>query len=156
MTVAMKTAASIPQPQVRHLLDTKGSGAVTIAPDATVLEALALMARVDIGALVVVDDNAVCGVISERDYARKVIIMGKRSFDTPVREVMSSTVFCVTPDAGIDTCMALMTTHRVRHLPVLEAERLVGIISIGDVVKAIIDVQQQAIEQLENYITGRA
>lgn len=156
MTVAMKTATSVPQPQVRQVLAAKGSGAVTITPDASVLEALALMARVDIGALVVVEDDAVCGVISERDYARKVIIMGKRSFDTPVREVMSSTVFCVPPEAGIDACMALMTKYRVRHLPVMEAERLVGVISIGDVVKAIIDVQQQAIEQLESYITGRA
>jgi CBS domain-containing protein len=142
--------------RVSDLLAGKGASVVTIGQQATVLDALSLMAREDIGALVVVDGDIVCGVLSERDYARKVVLLGRRSFDTQVRDIMSSRIVSVTPDTDVDGCMALMTRERVRHLPVLDAGRLAGIVSIGDVVKAIIDAQQEAIGQLEQYISGRA
>ena len=139
---------------VRQLLENKGRGVVTISPIASVFEALELMARTEIGAVVVLDGDEVCGLLSERDYARKVILKGKRSPDTPVREIMTTKVVCVGPDQKVDACMALMTEKRFRHLPVLDGDRLVGIISIGDVVKAIIEEQKFNIEQLEHYIRG--
>lgn len=139
---------------VQQLLGHKGNVVHTISPNTTVLEALRVMAEHDVGALVVLDDGEVIGVVSERDYARKVILKGKASVDTPVSQIMSGVVFSVTSKASADECMTLMTEHRVRHLPVIENGQLSGIISIGDVVKAIIGRQQHEIEELEQYITG--
>ena len=139
---------------VRQLLGHKGNVVHTISANTSVLEALRVMAEHDVGALVVLDDGEVIGVVSERDYARKVILKGKASVDTPVSQIMSGVVFSVTSKASVDECMTLMTEHRVRHLPVIENGQLSGIISIGDVVKAIIGRQQHEIEELEQYITG--
>jgi CBS domain-containing protein len=139
---------------VNRILEAKGKDVCTVSPDATVLEALGMMAEHGIGALVVVDKEAVVGMFSERDYARKVILKGKASKDTPVREVMSTKVYYVQPTQRIEECMALMTDKTIRHLPVIFEDRLVGIISIGDVVKAMISEQEFIIEQLEQYITG--
>jgi CBS domain-containing protein len=140
---------------VRQIVDAKARPVITVAPDASVFEALELMARGEVGALVVVEAESVCGLLSERDYARKVVLKGKRSTETKVREIMTPEVICVSPKQKADACMALMTERRIRHLPVLEEGRLVGIVSIGDVVKSIIAEQQFTIEQLEHYITGR-
>jgi CBS domain-containing protein len=140
---------------VKQLIQAKGNAIWSISPDSTVYEALKLLAEKDVGALLVLEDERLAGIISERDYARKVILKGKTSMDTPVREIMTSNVVTVRPDQTIDDCMALMTEKRFRHLPVVDGERLVGVISIGDVVKAIISQQEFVIEQLENYITGR-
>ena len=140
---------------VRQLLDRKGTTVHGVGPDASVFEALEEMARHDVGALVVLDPRGILlGLISERDYARKVVLRGRVSKDTPVREIMSTEVICVGPNQTEDACMALMTKHRVRHIPVLDEGRLVGIVSIGDVVSAIIEGQQFTIEQLEHYISG--
>jgi CBS domain-containing protein len=140
---------------VGQLLRGKGQSVYTIAPDATVYEALQEMAARNVGALVVTENDEVAGVVSERDYARKLVLAGKVSKDTQVREIMSDEVICVGPKQTVDGCMALMSQKRVRHLPVLENEQLAGIVSIGDVVKAIIEGQQSTIEELEHYITGR-
>ncbi len=140
---------------VRQLLGAKGHAVHTIGPDATVYEALEDMASHDVGALVVIANGEVAGLVSERDYARKLVLMGKLSRDTPVREIMTDQVICVNSKQTVDGCMALMSEKRVRHLPVLENGQLAGIISIGDVVKAIIKGQQSTIEDLEHYITGR-
>ena len=126
-----------------------------VGPDAAVFDALQLMADKNIGAVLVVAGEKIEGIFSERDYARRVILTGKTSRETLVREIMTTPVICVHPDWTADQCMALMTDKRVRHLPVLEVDRLVGVISIGDVVKAIIAEQEFLIEQLQNYITGR-
>ncbi len=140
---------------VRDLLEEKGRKVWTIGPEQTVFEALTLMAEQDIGALVVVADGGrLKGIFSERDYARKVILKGISSRETHVRDIMTSKVFFVGPDQPLEECMALMTERRVRHLPVLEKERLVGVISIGDVVKAFIAQKDYMIGQLENYIMG--
>lgn len=139
---------------VRHCLQTKGNDVYSIHPEASVYEALRMMAEKDIGALLVMEAEKVVGIFSERDYARKVILHGKSSKETPVREVMTSRVVFVRPDQSLDECMALMTNKRIRHLPVLEGERVVGVISIGDVVKEIIAEQEFVIEQLANYISG--
>ena len=139
---------------VRQILDSKGNAVHTIAPDAQVYQALQEMADRDVGALVVVKDDEVKGIVSERDYARKVILRGKFSKDIPVHEVMTDKVVCVDPDQTVEACMALMTEMRVRHLPVLENGRLAGLISIGDVVRAVIDDQKFKIDELEHYITG--
>jgi CBS domain-containing protein len=139
---------------VRQVLQAKGYNIWSIAPDASVYEALKLMADKEIGALLVLDAEKPIGIISERDYARKVILKGKRSIDTPVREIMVKEVISVRPEQPIEECMALMTAKRVRHLPVCADECLVGIVSIGDVVKAIISQQEFMIEQLERYIEG--
>ena len=140
---------------VAQLLRTKGQQVLSVAPDIPVFEALEVMADKNVGALLVVEGERLVGVFSERDYARKVILKGKSSKDTPVREIMSSHVLYIRPEQTIEDCMALMTDKRVRHLPVMEAEKLVGVISIGDVVKAVIAEQEFMIEQLQNYITGR-
>jgi CBS domain-containing protein len=140
---------------VRQLLRGKGKSVYTIGPDAAVYDALQEMAARDVGALVVTENGEVVGVVSERDYARKLALMGKISKETQVREIMSDEVVCVGPKQTVDGCMALMSEKRIRHLPVLENEQLAGIISIGDVVKAIIEGQQSTIEELEHYITGR-
>jgi CBS domain-containing protein len=138
---------------VSQMLAGKGSGVYTIEPDATVFDALALMAEKDIGALVVTEAGRVAGIFSERDYARKIVLLGKTSRETPVREIMTPGVICVTQNQSADKCMAIMTDKRIRHLPVLDDEgRLVGVISIGDVVKTIISEQQVMINHLEDYI----
>jgi len=140
---------------VRHVLDVKGSEVYTIGPDASVLQALERLAEKDVGALVVTEtDGRIVGMLTERDYARKVALLGRLSRDTPVRDIMTREVICVAPEQQVDTCMALMTRKRFRHLPVVVDQRLSGIVSIGDVVKAIMDEQQFAIEQLEHYIMG--
>jgi len=141
--------------KVKQILNQKGREVYTVAPEATVFEALQKLAEYNVGALPVVDGSGnIVGLFSERDYARKVVLHGKASKDVPVSEVMSSHVLYVTPDASDWQCMALMTDKRVRHLPVLEGDALVGFISIGDVVKAIMEDQQFHIEQLERYISS--
>ena len=139
---------------VRQLLRVKGRDVWSIAPDATVYDALNLMADKKVGALLVLKGEKLVGIISERDYARKVILKGKSTMETPVREIMTGEVVSVGPQQTIQECMALMTEKRFRHLPVFEEDRLIGIISIGDVVKAIISEQEFMIEQLERYITN--
>ncbi len=139
---------------VTRLLQDKGSDVWTIAPDASVYAAIEMMAARKVGALVVVDGQKVVGIVSERDYARKVILRGKSSRDTPVRAIMTDTVYSVRPEQTIDDCMALMTARHIRHLPVMVDERLVGIVSIGDIVKVLITDQEVRIQQLEDYITG--
>jgi CBS domain-containing protein len=139
---------------IRQLLRSKGQVVYTIAPNATVLEALELMADRNVGALVVIRDGEVVGLVSEREYARGVILKGRFSKDTPVYEIMRDQVVCISPTQKVDACMALMTENRVRHLPVLENGQLAGVISIGDVVKAIIEDHEFTIEQLEHYIRG--
>lgn len=140
---------------VKEVLRSKGDSVWTIPPDATVLEALKRMAEKGIGALLVAEGGRVEGILSERDCARKVELRGKTARDTQVKEIMTREVLYVGPDTGVGECMALMTEHRVRHLPVMDGIRLAGLISIGDVVKAVISEQQFVIEQLENYISGR-
>jgi len=137
---------------VRQLLQSKTLGMCTIDPGASVFSALELMADKNIGSLLVVKDDKLVGIVSERDYARKVILLGKSSHDTPVKEIMSERVVCVKPDNTVGECMALMTDKRVRHLPVIENETLLGVLSIGDLVKETISEQQFMIEQLESYI----
>ncbi|MEK6571801.1 MAG: CBS domain-containing protein [Bacteroidota bacterium] len=139
---------------VRQILETKGHEVWSVSAEATVYDALKVMSEKNVGALVVLDGGRLEGVISERDYARKVILKGKFSKEMPVREIMSTDVVTVLPNQSIEECMALMTNKRVRHLPVLEGNSLVGVISIGDVVKAIISEQEFTIKQLMNYITG--
>ena len=139
---------------VRNLLDAKHADLWTIAPEASVYEALERMAERDVGALLVVEGERLVGLFSERDYARKVILKGRSSRDTRVSELMSRDVLYVRPEQTIESCMALMTARKVRHLPVLEEKRLVGIVTIGDVVKAVIDKQEVLITELETYITG--
>ncbi len=141
---------------VRQLLDNKGREVITISPEATVYQALHLMGEQDIGALVVIQGARLVGILSERDYARKIILKGKRSRETRVEEIMTERPVTVRPQDAIETCMKLMTEKRVRHLPVMNDSDLVGLISIGDVVKAIIEQQAFTIEQLEHYIGGYA
>jgi len=140
---------------VGQLLQNKGRQVWSIGPEAMVYEALKLMAEKGVGALVVLEADQVVGIISERDYARKVSLQGKSDRTTPVREIMTSKVVYIRPEQSVEECMALMTDKHIRHLPVLEAGRLVGVISIGDVVKAVISEQEFMIAQLENYIIGR-
>jgi len=139
---------------VARLLDEKGTDVWTVGPDASVYRALELMAEHKVGALVVLEDDRPVGIISERDYARKVILLDRGSHKTPVAEIMTSDLKTVTRDQTINDCMALMTKKRIRHLPVVEEGQLIGIISIGDVVRAVIGEQQHLIEQLEGYITS--
>ena len=139
---------------VRQILGAKGHTVFTIGPDATVYEALQEMATHDVGALVVTEEGEVVGLVSERDCARKLILLGRLTKDTPVRDIMTKEVICVGSKQTVDGCMALMSEKRVRHLPVLENGQLAGIISIGDVVKAIIEDHEATIEQLEHYIRG--
>jgi CBS domain-containing protein len=141
---------------VRDLLDRKGRDVFAVGPEAPVFRALELMAEKRVGALMVLDaDRHLVGVVSERDYARKIALAGKSSKETPVRDIMTSKLFCVAPTQSIEECMALMTAKGVRHLPVVDGERLDGVISIGDVVKSKLSEQEFIIEQLENFITGR-
>lgn len=137
---------------VSDLLDSKGTAIYSVGPDDPVLEAIKTMAQRHVGALLVMKAGELLGIVSERDYARKVILMGRASGDTPVSQIMSSPVHTVSPKRSVEDCMRLMTQHRVRHLPVVENGRVVGVISIGDLVKAVIEDQRQTIEQLEGYI----
>ncbi len=137
---------------VTQLLNIKGHEIWSIEPDACVYDALKLMAEKDIGALLVVENGRLAGILSERDYARKVILHGKSSHDTPVSEIMTVRVVCVHPKNTVEECMALMTDKRIRHLPVLENDRLIGVLSIGDLVKETISEQEFTIKQLESYI----
>lgn len=139
---------------VRDILKTKGSKVDGIGPEATVLDALKMMAELNIGALVVMDGDKLAGIISERDYARKIVLKGRTSLDTSVRDIMSSRVICATLDQTAEECLAIMTAKSIRHLPVLEHKKVVGLISIGDLVKAIIASQSFVIEQLASYIQG--
>ena len=139
---------------VKQLLDAKGHNVWIIAPDASVYEALTLMADKDVGALLVLEAGKLVGIISERDYARKVILKGKFSKDTPVHEIMTTRLIFVHPEQTVQECMALMTDRHIRHLPVLTDEQVVGIISIGDLVKAIISEQEFLIQNLQDYIMG--
>jgi len=137
---------------VKQMLQAKTRALCTISPDAPVFDALKLMAEKDIGALLVIEKGRLAGIISERDYARKVILHGKSSHDTPVREIMTARVVCVRPANTVEECMALMTDNRIRHLPVVENDELLGVLSIGDLVKETISEQQTTIRQLESYI----
>jgi CBS domain-containing protein len=137
---------------VKQLLERKGRRVWSIRPDAPVLEALKLMAEHGVGALVVLEGERLAGVISERDYARKVILHGKSSSETPVREIMTGRVVTVTPAQTVADCMAVMTEKHFRHLPVIEDGRVVGVLSIGDLVKAVIAEQADTIRALESYI----
>ena len=137
---------------VAQLLVQKPAGVVSVAPGATVLEALRVLAEKDIGAVLVMDGPHLVGMFSERDYARKIALKGKSSSDTPVNEIMTREVLCVTPSHTNDQCMALMTQKRIRHLPVLSNKQVVGILSIGDLVKDTISEQQFIISELERYI----
>ena len=139
---------------IRTILKDKGATVYSVAPTTSVYDALKYMAEVNVGALLVMDDGKLAGIISERDYARKIVLKGRTSLDTPVGAIMSERVLCVTPDQTVNECMAMMTAKAVRHLPVLDNNSVVGIVSIGDLVKAIIGEQQFVIEQLESYIHG--
>jgi CBS domain-containing protein len=139
---------------IDDLLRSKGRKVWSIGPDTSVYDALALMADKDIGALMVMEGGKPLGLFSERDYARNVILKGRYSKDTPVKEVMTTRVVGVRPDQKLEECMAIMTERRVRHLPVMSGTELVGIVSIGDLVKAVTDEQKFMIDQLTNYITG--
>lgn len=141
-------------PSVGQILAVKGNDIWSVEPDVQVYDALKLMAEKDVGALLVIKDKQVVGILSERDYARKVVLKGKTSVATPVSEIMTENVIFVEPDQSTDACMALMTVNRFRHLPVLENGELIGIISIGDVVQSIISENELLISQLENYIKG--
>ena len=139
---------------VQHLLDNKGRDIISISPDASVLDAIKLMADKGIGALVVIDGGDLKGIVTERDYARKVIIKGRASDTTPVADIMTADVITASSQQTVNECMEMMTTKKCRHLPVVDDGDLVGMISIGDLVQAIISDQQEEIEQLEHYISG--
>jgi CBS domain-containing protein len=139
---------------VKQVLDNKGYQIHSVTPESTVYEALEKMDREGIGALVVLDGDELAGIVSERDYARKVVLTGRHSRDTPVRDIMTENVICVSSDLRVDASLSIMTKKCVRHLVIRDDGRLNGLISIGDVVKAIIDDQQFTIEQLEHYISG--
>lgn len=140
--------------RVKDILDVKGRDIWSIAPDVSVYDAMKLMADKEIGSLMVMEGTKLVGIISERDYARKVILQGRSSKSTQVREIMTTRVVYAQPDQNIEECMALVTEKRVRHLPVIDEGQLVGVISIGDLVKSIISEQKFIIEQLERYIRG--
>ena len=136
----------------RHLLDRKGRALYSIGPNEPVLEAVRLMAEHHVGALLVMKGDQLTGIVSERDYARKVILKGRSSAETPVSQIMSAPVVTVTLNSSVQECMQLMTARHVRHLPVVDGGKVIGMVSIGDLVKAVIEEQKQTIEQLESYI----
>ncbi len=140
--------------RVSHILKVKSSNIISITPDTIVYNALELMVTKNVSALLVLEDEKLVGIFTERDYARKVILKGKNSRDTRIGEIMTEDLITVSPDSMIDECMQLMTSRFIRHLPVLEEKKLIGIISIGDVVKFIIEDQKFIIENMEHYITG--
>jgi len=137
---------------VRHLLDRKGRAIFSVGPDDPVLEGIRLMAEHHVGALLVMKADQLVGIVSERDYARKVILKGRSSAETPVSQIMSSPVVTVTLNSSVQECMQLMTARHLRHLPVLDGGKVIGMVSIGDLVKAVMEEQKQTIEQLESYI----
>lgn len=139
---------------VQQILEAKGSDVWSIAPDASVLEAIKLMAEKEVGALLVMTGEKPVGIVSERDYARKVILKGRSSQKTSIQDIMTTHVVYVSPDQSIEECMALMTEKHIRHLPVMDGERLCGMLSIGDLVKAVIAEQKLVIKELERYISG--
>jgi CBS domain-containing protein len=139
---------------VRQLLDAKSPAIHAIAPDVPVLDAIRLMAEAHIGAVLVMDGPQLVGILSERDYARKVVLQGRASADTPVRDIMTSRVLTATSADTSDRCMQVMTEHRIRHLPVLDGDDVVGVISIGDLVKAVIEDQRAELDSLQRYIAG--
>ena len=140
---------------VASILKKKGDAIWSVEPTATLYEAIAMMAEKSVGALLVVSDGKLVGIISERDYARKVVLQRRSSSDTLVHEIMTGSVITVTPDHSVENCMKMITEHRVRHLPVLAGDQLVGVISIGDLVNAIITEQAETIGHLHTYISGR-
>ncbi len=140
---------------VAAILKKKGDVIWSVEPTATVYEAIAMMAEKSVGALLVVSDGKLAGIISERDYARKVVLQQRSSSDTLVHEIMTGSVITVTPDHSVENCMKMITEHRVRHLPVLDGDKLLGVISIGDLVNAIITEQAETIGHLHAYISGR-
>ncbi len=139
---------------VKEILEAKGTEIWSVQPSDTVLESLKLMADKGIGSLLVMDGEKLMGIVTERDYARKVILEGKSSKDTSVSDVMTRKILCVSPERTVDECMALMTDKRARHLPVVDHKRVVGVVSIGDLVKTLINEQQILIDQLQHYISG--
>ena len=139
---------------VRNILQSKGPGIWSVEPETPVMAALKMMDEKNIGALVVTQRGSVLGILSERDYARKLVLKGRSSTDSTVHDLMTSSVITVTPEQTMDQCMDLMTSKRIRHLPVVENDKLIGLISIGDVVKAVISEKEFLIKQLENYISG--
>ena len=139
---------------VRQIIRNKGTDIWSVSPDTLIIEALKLMADKGIGAVLVLEDGEIAGIFSERDYARKVILLDRSSRTSPVSEVMTDKVICVGPDATAEQCLVLMTEKRIRHLPILENDKLIALISIGDVVKAVISEQELLIEQLTDYITS--
>jgi len=139
---------------VKHLLDSKGRHVISVAPDTSVFDAIKIMADETVGSLIVMDDEELLGIVTERDYARKVILKGRSSESTTVSEIMTKDVLTTSSAKTVNDCMELMTERRIRHLPVVEDNRLIGMISIGDLVQAIISDQQEEIEQLEHYISG--
>jgi CBS domain-containing protein len=139
---------------IRQILRSKEGTVLSVSPETSVYEALGYMAEKNVGALLVLQDGKIAGIFSERDYARKVILKGKSSLKTPVRDIMTERVRFVRPDQTIEECMALMTEKHVRHLPVLEGDEVIGVLSIGDLVKATLEEKDFMIKQLENYITG--
>ena len=138
--------------KVRHLLEAKAPEVFAIGPDAPVIDAIRLMAEKGIGAVVVMQAGHLAGILSERDYARKIVLQGRSSHDTPVRDIMTAKVVTVRLDDSIDHCMQLVTDKRIRHLPVLERDAVLGVVSIGDLVRAVIEDQQVEIDQLQRYI----
>jgi CBS domain-containing protein len=143
-----------PTGTISEILTHKGAAVWSISPDATVYEAIEMMANKNIGALLVIEHGKLVGIISERDYTRKIALKGKSSKQTPVKEILSGQVIRVSPAHTVEDCMRLMTDHRVRHLPVLDGESILGIISIGDLVNWIISAQTTTIHQLQTYISG--
>lgn len=139
---------------LQRVLEDKGKDVYFTLPTASVFEALEEMAKRDVGALIVLEDGKVAGIFSERDYARKIILVGKSSRETPVSEIMTTRVIYARPEQTLDECLALMTDKRIRHLPIMRDGELIGVVSIGDLVKGIIDEQRFIIGQLENYVSG--
>ena len=139
---------------IKQILDEKGHEVLTVRPDDTVFQALELMASQNVGAVIVTENDAPVGIFTERDYARNVILKGRSSANTPIRDIMVSDVIFVRPEQTVDQCMAIMSDKRFRHMPVLQEGKLIGIVSIGDLVKSIIDEQAFTIEQLQGYIGG--
>jgi len=139
---------------VRQLLEGKSADVFSISPDAAVIDAIRMMAERRVGALLVMEGARLAGIISERDYARKVVLQGRSSKDTPVRDIMTAQVVTVAPGDSTDRCMELVTNSRIRHLPVLDGDQVVGVLSIGDLVKAVIEMQRQDIDQLQRYIVS--
>jgi CBS domain-containing protein len=154
VTPQPRSSPMIPSGSISEILDHKGNAVWTVSPDNTVFEAIQLMSEKNIGALLVTERGKLVGIVSERDYTRKVALKGKTSKDLRVRDIISDKVLSVTPQNSVEECMRLMTENRVRHLPVLDGERLMGVVSIGDLVNWTISAQSTTIRQLETYISG--